>query len=72
MILAERDSADFAFEGLADALAVSPEVEVRIFSKPTTRPYRRMGVALARGQNAEDAREYAKEAARRVRIAYRD
>lgn len=72
VILADRDSADFAFEGLADALAVSPEVDVRIFSKPTTRPYRRMGVALARGQNAEDAREYAKEAARRVRIAYRD
>jgi phosphoribosylglycinamide formyltransferase 2 len=27
-------------------------VDVRIFGKPTTRPYRRMAVALAQGDNA--------------------
>jgi phosphoribosylglycinamide formyltransferase 2 len=27
-------------------------VDVRIFGKPTTRPYRRMAVALAKGSNA--------------------
>jgi phosphoribosylglycinamide formyltransferase 2 len=27
-------------------------VDVRIFGKPSTRPYRRMAVALARGTNA--------------------
>jgi phosphoribosylglycinamide formyltransferase 2 len=29
-----------------------PGVDVRIFGKPTTRPYRRMAVALAKGPNA--------------------
>jgi phosphoribosylglycinamide formyltransferase 2 len=33
------------------ALSV-PGVDVRIFGKPSTRPYRRMAVALARGSNA--------------------
>jgi phosphoribosylglycinamide formyltransferase 2 len=29
-----------------------PDVDVRIFGKPTTRPYRRMAVALAKNANA--------------------
>ena len=29
-----------------------PGTDVRIFGKPSTRPYRRMAVALARGTNA--------------------
>lgn len=70
VILADRDSSAFRFEGLADALAVGPEVDVRLFGKPTTRPYRRMGVALARGQDVEGALEHAKAAASRVRIIY--
>ncbi|WP_296722648.1 formate-dependent phosphoribosylglycinamide formyltransferase [Erythrobacter sp.] len=70
VILADRDSDDFAFEGIADALALSPEVDVRIFGKPVTRPYRRMGVALARGGDASAAVELAKQAADSVRIVY--
>ncbi|MFN3582289.1 MAG: ATP-grasp domain-containing protein, partial [Pseudomonas sp.] len=39
VILADRDSSDFAFDGLAEALAISPgAVDVRIFGKPATRP----------------------------------
>jgi len=71
VILADRDSDDFAFEGLAEALALSPKVDVRIFGKPVTRPYRRMGVALARADTADAAVALAKTAAAKVRITYR-
>ncbi len=70
VILADRDSADFGFEGLADALAISDAVDVRLFGKPVTRPYRRMGVALARAGTADAAVTLAKAAARKVRIVY--
>ncbi|MBH5321097.1 formate-dependent phosphoribosylglycinamide formyltransferase [Aurantiacibacter sediminis] len=72
VILADRDSSDFGFEGVADALGLGPDVDVRIFGKPTTRPYRRMGVALAVGETTDDARALAAEAAGKVRIDYRD
>lgn len=72
MILADRDSDDFTFEGLADALALDPaNVDVRIFGKPVTRPYRRMGVALARAGSAEAALTLAKAAAAMVHITCR-
>jgi phosphoribosylglycinamide formyltransferase 2 len=70
VILADRDSESFAFEGLADALALSPQADVRIFGKPVTRPYRRMGVALARAGTAESAVALASQAAEAVRIVY--
>lgn len=70
VILADRDSEAFAFEGLADALTIDPAVDVRIFGKPVTRPYRRMGVALARADTAGDAVTLAKQAADAVRIVY--
>ena len=73
VILADRESADFAFEGLAEALATpGGEVDVRLFGKPTTRPYRRMGVALATAASTDEARRIAAEAAEKVRIVYRD
>ena len=69
VILADRESDDFAFEGLADALALG-DTDVRIFGKPVTRPWRRMGVALARAADAPAAVDLAIEAARAVRIVY--
>jgi phosphoribosylglycinamide formyltransferase 2 len=45
-------------------------VDVRIFAKPKTLKNRRMGVALARAQSADDAVERAKAAAARVKIRY--
>ncbi len=72
VILADSESADFSFDGLADALGLGPDVDVRIFGKPTTRPYRRMGVALAVGEDTDEARALAAEAANKVTIAYRD
>lgn len=71
VILADRDASTFHFEGLDEALKVANgEVDLRIFAKPATRPFRRMGVALASADSADDARKMAAEAAGKVRIVY--
>ncbi|WP_417618965.1 formate-dependent phosphoribosylglycinamide formyltransferase [Parasphingorhabdus sp.] len=71
VILADRDSENFAFTGVAEALALGSEgadVDLRIFGKPVTRPYRRMAVALATGADTDSARALAKQAADRVEL----
>ena len=54
-----------AFEGVAHALQV-PDSDLRLFGKPESFTRRRMGVALATGQDTDDARNKAKECASRV------
>ncbi len=74
VILAERESDDFSVEGISEALALGAPgrpVDLRIFAKPNTLKNRRMGVALARGEKAEEATDRAKAAAARVHIRYR-
>ena len=71
VILAERDSESLSYEGLAEALA-EPGTDLRIFGKPTSRPYRRMGVALATAGDTDTARAHARAAADKVRIVYGD
>jgi phosphoribosylglycinamide formyltransferase 2 len=74
VVLADRDSEQFSIDGIAEALALGgegAEVDVRIFGKPVTRPYRRMGVVLATGADTDTARKLAAEAAAKVRIQYR-
>ncbi len=51
VVLASKDGVNPTYTGLAQAMA-EPGIDVRIFGKPTTRPYRRMAVVLARGKNA--------------------
>ncbi|MBX7494332.1 formate-dependent phosphoribosylglycinamide formyltransferase [Qipengyuania sp. 6B39] len=70
VILADRDSASLSYEGLADAMADG--ADIRIFGKPTSRPYRRMGVALATAGDTDEARRKAREAAHKVHIRYGD
>jgi phosphoribosylglycinamide formyltransferase 2 len=73
VILSDRESEDFSYEGVADALAAGAPrkpVGLRIFAKPRTLSHRRMGVALARGENTDEAVERAKAAASRVRVRY--
>jgi phosphoribosylglycinamide formyltransferase 2 len=73
VILADRDAERFRFVGLSEALMLDDAhalVDVRLFGKPTTRPGRRMGVALARAFDVETAREAACAAAAAVRIVY--
>ena len=72
VLLADRASENFTVEGIADALtASSVEVDVRIFAKPSTRPYRRMGVTLALADDTDNAREMAAEAAAKLQIIYK-
>ena len=76
VLLADRDASDFAIMGLADALIppnADTSVDARIFGKPVTRPYRRMGVTLARvaGGTTDDARAVAVAAAGKLAIDYR-
>ena len=49
VILADSHGESPRYTGIEQALAL-PNVDVRIFNKPTTRPYRRMGVVLAGGE----------------------
>jgi phosphoribosylglycinamide formyltransferase 2 len=55
-----------AFDGVAAALAV-PETELRLFGKPESFKKRRMGVAVARGRDTDEARARATQAASLVR-----
>ena len=70
VILAERDCDNLSYDGLAEAMGEG--ADIRIFSKPTSRPYRRMGVALATAGDTDEARSKARDAAHKVRIVYGD
>ena len=73
VILASEESETVGYGGIAEALSLGTPghaVDVRIFAKPKTLKNRRMGVALARGQNVEDAVDRARAAAARVQIRY--
>jgi phosphoribosylglycinamide formyltransferase 2 len=55
------------YEGVGEALAV-PGTDLRLFGKPEAFERRRMGVAVAHGDDIEDCRARAREAAGRVRV----
>ena len=59
------DARGIRFDGVADALRV-PDSDLRLFGKPEAYKKRRMGVALARGSDIDEARARAKECASRV------
>ncbi len=67
VIYGGMDAVGVAYEGLAEALSV-PTADLRLFGKPESFVTRRMGVATARGETVEQARERAREAASRVRV----
>jgi phosphoribosylglycinamide formyltransferase 2 len=64
VVLADKEGQNPQFTGVEAALS-EPGVDVRIFGKPTTRPYRRMAVALAKGPNALPR---AREAAAKISV----
>ncbi len=55
-----------AYDGVAEALAVA-DTDLRLFGKPESYRFRRMGVALAHGGDVDDARRRARLAASKVR-----
>ena len=66
-ILIEGEYKEPIFENINEALEV-PDTALRLFGKPEIKGKRRMGVALALGENIEDARKKAREVAIRVRL----
>ena len=66
VIYGGMDATGIAFEGVAEALAI-PTADLRLFGKPESFQRRRMGVATARGDTVEQARERARAAASKVR-----
>jgi phosphoribosylglycinamide formyltransferase 2 len=67
VILADAEATAPAYDGIDAALAV-PTAQVRIFAKPECTPGRRLGVALARGRDVDEARARARAAAGSVRV----
>jgi phosphoribosylglycinamide formyltransferase 2 len=75
VILATRESHNFNFTGVAEALAEGEPgkpVDLRLFTKPNTLKNRRMGVALARDADVGRARDRALSAVSKVKIEYSD
>jgi len=66
VIYGGMDATGIAFEGIDDALSI-PNTELRLFGKPESFKRRRMGVALARADSTDQARETAKLAASKVK-----
>ncbi len=67
VILSVSDSENYQIEGLDKALR-TPDSDVRLFGKPTTRKYRRMGVALTRAKNTKLARKAARKTASQIKV----
>ena len=66
VIYGGMEATGIAFDGVAEALSV-PGADLRLFGKPESFERRRMGVALARGDSVDQARERAREVASRVK-----
>lgn len=70
VILADKDGINPTYTGVEDALR-EPRTDIRIFGKPTTRPYRRMGASLAYddlGGDIEALKQKAIANARKVKV----
>jgi phosphoribosylglycinamide formyltransferase 2 len=66
VIYGGQDAEGLVFDGVEQALAV-PGTDLRLFGKPESFVKRRMGVALARAGDVEQARVNAKLAASKVK-----
>lgn len=70
VILAGKEGKDPKFTGIENAIS-EPRTDIRIFGKPTTRPYRRMAVALAYdkpGSDVDAVKQRAIDAAKKVKV----
>ena len=66
-LLVEGESSAPSFENIDSALD-QPDTQLRLFGKPEVKGRRRMGVALARGDNIEDARRKAKRVISELKV----
>lgn len=70
VVLRDGHSQDIRYQGVGEALALVPGAQLRLFGKPEIAGRRRLGVALARGQECEEAVEKAKAVAARVEVLF--
>ncbi len=68
VIYGQLEAQGITFTGVDEALRV-PQSDIRLFGKPVSFARRRMGVALANGKDADEARHRAKLAASKVEPA---
>jgi phosphoribosylglycinamide formyltransferase 2 len=72
VVLASQDGTVKSFNGL-DKVLSNPNTEVRIFNKPTTRPYRRMAVVLTydkANSDVDTVKQKAIDLAKQISIQY--
>jgi phosphoribosylglycinamide formyltransferase 2 len=69
VIMGQGRSDNLSFQGLEGALS-DPDTQIRLFGKPEINGSRRLGVALARGETIEAAREKARTSAQAIKINY--
>ena len=68
VVLRDGHSQNIRYQGVAEALALVPGAQLRLFGKPEIAGRRRLGVALGRGQGCEEAVEKAKAVAARIEV----
>lgn len=67
VLLVEGESDSIIYGNLENALA-EPDTQIRLFGKPNVSGKRRMGVALARGTDVENARLRARKASGEIQV----
>ncbi|HHQ4766571.1 TPA: formate-dependent phosphoribosylglycinamide formyltransferase [Aeromonas veronii] len=70
VVLREGHSQDIRYQGIGEALALVPGAQLRLFGKPEIAGRRRLGVALARAADCQDAVEKAKAVAAKVEVLF--
>ncbi|MCF7742126.1 formate-dependent phosphoribosylglycinamide formyltransferase [Aeromonas veronii] len=70
VVLREGHSQNIRYQGIGEALALVPGAQLRLFGKPEIAGRRRLGVALARAEDCQDAVEKAKTVAAKVEVLF--
>ena len=69
VILGEGHSEEISFNGVDKALS-EPDTQIRLFGKPSISGRRRLGVAVARGNSIDEAKDKAIRASEAINIQY--
>lgn len=72
VVLADREGVPKGYEGVETVLT-NKQTDVRVFNKPTTRPYRRMAVVLTYGDHQSDVdvvKQKAIDLSKQIKITY--
>lgn len=70
VVLREGHSQDIRYQGIGEALALVPGAQLRLFGKPEIAGRRRLGVALTRAEQCDEAVERAKAVAAGVKVLF--